>query len=215
MATRKKTEDVTPEDAPATFSDGTYVQEEETGEVAFDSFFEGVDDIEDVDNDPFFMPDGVYLWRITEAAAKVSKSGKLGLNIKLKVEEGPYKGNTQWGPWRHIPKLSDPDMVEAKESGNDDVIAEAMVKFKKKQAQLRSDFEAFGVPADEMKGLNPKDLVNRLVKGRIKNTVDVDDDGIETKGRKIAAYYIADEVSGEDGQGGFGQFAEAMTEDPF
>lgn len=209
MPTRaKKTDDVTDEtpETPATFSDGTPVTEED--ESGFDGFFDGVDDIEDVDNDPFFMPDGVYLWRITEATRKRSKSGKMGLNIKLKCEEGPYKGNTQWGPWRRVPLLSDPEFAEAKDSGNDDIIAEAMAKFKKMQAQLRADFEKFGIGADELKGMKDKDLVNRLVKGRVKNVTNDDD----TTDRKIVAYYIVDEVSGEDGQGGFGQFASDFKE---
>lgn len=176
--------------------------------------FDGVDDIEEVAEDPFFMPDDTYLWRITECVRKRSKSGKMGLNTKLKCEEGPYKGNTQWGPWRRVPLWSDSDFAEAKASGNEDVLNEAKIKFSKAQAQIRQDLTAFGIAVDEMKSVkadkqgNMTALVGLLVKGRVKNVTN--EDG--TKERKIVAYYLVDEVSGDDGQGGFGQFAGDFVE---
>jgi hypothetical protein len=170
------------------------------------SFFDGVDDIEDVSNDPFFMPDDMYRWRIVEATVSPTKAGdKTGLKIKLQCAEGPFKGNIQWAPWRRIPFQADADFAELLSSDDDSVKSDAVNAMRKLQAQLRKDFEAYGFGADELKSLNLKDttpFIGREVMGRVRNqTNDVDENE-----RKIIGLYKVDEVSGEDGIGGFGQF---------
>ncbi len=172
----------------------------------FGGFFDGVDDIEDVSNDPFFMEDGVYRWKVVSAEAKKTNAGdKTGLNVKLQCVEGAYRGNTQYSPWRRIPFRTDGDFASGFNSDDESTQADTMASFRKLQAQLRKDFEAYGVGADELKTIKPADLIGREVMGRIRN--ETQDNGDTS--RRIVGLYPADEVSGPDGQGGFGDFASS------
>ena len=174
----------------------------------FGSFFD-VDDAEAFDaipDDPFYMEDGVYRWKIVEFSVKPTNAGdKTGMSVKLQCVDGAYRGNTQYGPWRRVPFRTDADFAELLNSEDEDKQVEGRTGMLKLQAQLKKDFAAFGFGADEIRTLNPKEpnnFLGREVMGRIKNKTL--EDG--TTERRIVAYYLADEVSGPEGDGGFGQF---------
>lgn len=174
-------------------------------------FFEGVDNIEDVPEDPFFMPDGEYTFRcVTAEIAETQAGGKQGLKTSFICTEQAYFSNKQSGPWLRVPRSSDADLARLLNSDDNAEKEAGKAQMQKMQSNLLRYFKAFGFGEDEMLKVRPEDLLDRDVKIRVKNEKQEDGNNF----RKAVRVFPIDETQG-NGTGSLNEFlGSANTSKP-
>lgn len=113
-------------------------------------------DMDEIPDDPNFVPEGVYLCTVTSAVlAKTSKGDKVGLTLKYQIVKGEYEFAFPFMEWLWVPKIA---------RG-----AKALPEEVRAQSRMMKHFVAYGIPKDEHKTVKPADLVGKFVKVRTKN----------------------------------------------
>jgi hypothetical protein len=114
------------------------------------SFFDNVENLDEIPDDPFALPDNTYLCRIVEATHDHTKNdkNKFGILVKYQIIEGPFSSFFPFGEWLHTPNPSDdPNDMQTMRS----------------YANLKKHFMAYGFGADELKSVTVEDLKDREV----------------------------------------------------
>jgi hypothetical protein len=173
------------------------------------------EDVSEISDNPFALPDDTYICLIIEAVNKATnvdptgiKTPKTGLNMKYQIEEGPYRKQTLT-EWMRTPDKMDADfagMATKQEIEDDSATVEGIekrVKYYKALSVLKKHFLSYGFGADELGNLKEdgSDLIGKRVKVRTRT---VTDDNKDTR-VKIVGTYICDEIGDTDVD--FGEWA--------
>lgn len=110
------------------------------------SFFDNVDDLDTIPDDPFGLPDNTYKVRIVEAkygptqGTKEDANPKFGITVKYQITEGDYVTAFPFTEWLHTP------------GGSDDPTSPDI---RRSLSNLKKHFLAYGFGVDEIRGIKP------------------------------------------------------------
>lgn len=149
-------------------------------------FFDLVEDLSEIPDDPFHLPEDIYPVIIIEAAKKPTAADpkKFGLSIKSSITDGPYKGR-QLSYWLWTPT----------EAPEDDNVA---VKQQQAFSSLINFFKCAGYGMDEMNDIDAADLIGKEQKWRTRNKKNDDRTNIN-----IAAIYPLDDPDESDAEANY------------
>jgi hypothetical protein len=117
-------------------------------------------EIDEVPDNPNFLPDDVYHCKVTEAILKpTSKKDKIGITLKYQIIAGDYSIAFPFTEWLWVPRKPHKDYEFTPEE-------------KRANSRLKLHFAAAGYGADEMKKLGAKDFIGRELKVRTRNKPD-------------------------------------------
>lgn len=153
-----------------------------------DAIFGGNIDLDEIPDDPNYLPEDVYTCRITKAVAKATANGdKVGLTITYQITEGEYSSAFPFTEWLQIPQ------IPRKKDGS--LTRPLTVEEKKQFSRLKNHFTAYGFGADEILSVKPDALIGRYAK--VKTSNKKQDDG--TTRISIRAVMSVDEgIEGSD-----------------
>lgn len=172
-------------------------------------FFDG-EDVAEVSDDPFGLPDGTYAFKIVKAYIKKTAAGdKVGLNVQLSCIDSAYRGITVWSQWRRVPMKADPDFNSRLASDDADVKSTARAEFERLQGFLKRDLLAYGLGANEL-AAPPKVLLDNLLARKVKARIANETNSDGKSNKAVKALYPYDEVSDEDG----GPSADDFNDEP-
>lgn len=164
-------------------SENTTDENELTG-----SIFDDDVDLDEIPDNPNHLPADVYTCQITKAILKKAKSGKIGLIITYQIKEGPYNSFWPFTEWLWAPRRA--EMLADDEKDR--------VSAMRANSTIKKRYVAFGIPADEMKKTEPKDLVGLMVRVQTFNKNEDDQDGNAVERIKIRNVMSAEDYVGSD-----------------
>lgn len=126
-----------------------------------DSLFDNDLNWDEVKDDPFFKPDGVYVCSITEAVKRASKKGGRGLSLTYTINEGEKKGQRiqEWKtiPWAWEVKGYPTEEDWKNETNYDD---EVKVAADRNLSFLKIRLQELGFAPSEMNELKPDNFLS-------------------------------------------------------
>lgn len=146
------------------------------------SFFDGVEDLDTIPDDPFGIPDNTYRVRIMEAnygptrATEKDDIPKYGITVKYQIIDGEYQTAFPFQEWLHTPgKNDDPNDPDPKKKA----------EVRRSHSNLKKHFLAYGFGVDELRTIVPENgfetagnvpmLVDREVYVKVKTKLDKQD----------------------------------------
>lgn len=162
--------------------------ENNTDEISGSIFDDDVD-LDEIPDSANHLPADTYFCRVTKAILKKSeRTGKIGLIISYQVSEGPYSTMFPITEWLWAPRGKDI------RSDDEKVRVDAI----RANAKIKERYVAFGIPADEMKSAEPKDLIGAFVRVKTYNKDEKDQDGNQQERIKVQKVMPAENVPGSD-----------------
>jgi hypothetical protein len=113
-------------------------------------------DLDEIPDDPNYIPEGVYLCSITGAVLKkTAKGDKVGMTIKYQIIAGEYDSAFPFTEWLWVPRVKPGEKPTPEET--------------RARSRMMNHFLAYGFPKDEHKTIQPSHLVDRQVKVQTRN----------------------------------------------
>jgi len=118
-------------------------------------------DVASANENPYYKEDGVYLCQLTNAELKTAKNGvSKGLALKYTILEGEKKG-LSINEWKPVPAPWNLNGYETAEDEKNTVNYDADIaaNASRSLSYLKARLVEFGIPAEKMNDLEPKDLL--------------------------------------------------------
>lgn len=128
-----------------------------------DDIFGADIDIDEIPDNPNYIPDDVYLARVTKSVMKPTNAkDKVGITISYQIIEGDYSSAFPINEWLQVPQIA-----KGEKPTVDDMRMLSKIKLR---------VISFGFGVDELKGLKPRDYIGREVKIKTVNRKDKQSD---------------------------------------
>lgn len=117
------------------------------------SFFDAVDDLDDIPDDPFALPNNTYKVRITAAnygptqGTKDQDVPKYGITVTYQIIEGEYSTFFPFTEWLHVPGENDDP------NDPDEKVRSAV---RRSHSSLKKHFLAYGFEQSELRNIKPE-----------------------------------------------------------
>lgn len=117
-------------------------------------------DVASANENPYYKEDGPYTCQLTGAELKTARNGSKGLALKYTILEGEKKG-LSINEWKPVPMPWNLNGYETQEDEKNtaNYDAEIAANASRSLSYLKARLVEFGIPAEKMNDLEPKDLL--------------------------------------------------------